>query len=232
MFSYFGGKNSLVHLYPKPLHESIIEPFCGAAGYSCTYFDHDVWINDLDPSIYGIWKYLRQASKQDIRSLPEIRKGESLKDCKHLSKAERDLLGFAVSFNVPTARFIMTGWAARSNLIRLTKNRLLKFVGKISHWTITNFSYDYLDNEKATWYIDPPYQEMGIHYRFKSTDIDFKHLGKWCRQRMGQVIVCEGGDADWLPFKPLRDFRRIRRSDRYKELIWYKSDIKTGFGLL
>ena len=30
--------------------------------------------------------------------------------------------------------------------------------------------------------------------------IDFASLSDWSKERNGQVIVCENGDADWLPF--------------------------------
>lgn len=40
----------------------------------------------------------------------------------------------------------------------------------------------------------------------------------WCRGRSGQVVACEGPGADWLPFRPLGDFKTSRgRSD---ERIW------------
>ena len=53
----------------------------------------------------------------------------------------------------------------------------------------------------VTWFVDPPYEEGGKHYRFGS--IDYKHLAYWVKEREGQVIVCEREDAEWLPFKPL-----------------------------
>jgi hypothetical protein len=34
MFTYLGGKWRLAPKYPPPIHDTIIEPFCGSAGYS------------------------------------------------------------------------------------------------------------------------------------------------------------------------------------------------------
>jgi 16S rRNA G966 N2-methylase RsmD len=78
--------------------------------------------------------------------------------------------------------------------------RLAEQVEYIRHWKIHNASYSSLRNRKATWFCDPPYAaKHGRCYRFNQ--IDFQHLGAWCRERRGQVIVCESPGADWLPFK-------------------------------
>jgi hypothetical protein len=37
--------------------------------------------------------------------------------------------------------------------------------------------------------------------------VDYVHLGKWCMERTGQLIVCDNTGADWLPFRPLTDER-------------------------
>jgi len=34
LFSYFGSKARIGNKYPKPIYDTIIEPFAGAAGYS------------------------------------------------------------------------------------------------------------------------------------------------------------------------------------------------------
>ena len=35
--------------------------------------------------------------------------------------------------------------------------------------------------------------------------IDFEKLAAWCKEREGQIIVCENTKADWLPFKAMKD---------------------------
>ncbi len=56
---------------------------------------------------------------------------------------------------------------------------------------------------KATWFVDPPYQNMGKLY--KENKIDYQELGTYCRERLGQVMVCENEGADWLPFEKLTE---------------------------
>jgi hypothetical protein len=50
--------------------------------------------------------------------------------------------------------------------------------------------------------------------------IDYPVLGAWCKDRQGQVIVCEGADADWLPFEPLADVTAYG-GKRSAEVVWY-----------
>jgi hypothetical protein len=35
-------------------------------------------------------------------------------------------------------------------------------------------------------------------------DIDYKNLAEWCKNRNGQIIVCENSKADWLPFQNIK----------------------------
>ena len=75
----------------------------------------------------------------------------------------------------------------------------------------------------ATWFVDPPYQGAGKHYRFGSEHIDFLALAGWCKSRPGQVIVCENKGAGWLPFRELADVKTTRADRRSREVIWLNS---------
>ena len=72
----------------------------------------------------------------------------------------------------------------------------------------------------ATWFIDPPYQNAGKHYRFGSSQLDYPALAAWCQTREGQVIVCEQGGATWLPFQVLSDVKTTRAGQRSIEVIY------------
>lgn len=229
MFSYFGSKSKIIGLYPRALYDRVIEPFCGSARYALRFYDRDVWINDKYEVIYTIWKWIQQANKADIRALPKLKKGESLDDCKQLSRPEKLLCGFLITQGAAAPIKTLGGWSARGDSLGRGKAMMLRYVGRIDHWRITNRSYDEMGNLEGSWYIDPPYQQMGHCY--KHNKIDYAALAKWCLSRRGQVMVCEGGSADWLPFKPMRECNRIKRDDTYKELFWYRSDRKRGFGL-
>lgn len=99
MFSYYGSKSKIVHLYPKPRHSVIIEPFAGSARYALKYFDRDVILIDKYSVIIEIWKFLQLASEKDILGLPILKCGENLRDF-NLSDLERKFLGFNVSGGV------------------------------------------------------------------------------------------------------------------------------------
>jgi 16S rRNA G966 N2-methylase RsmD len=87
------------------------------------------------------------------------------------------------------------------------KNIIASQVNYIRHWRISHTSYENIPNENATWFIDPPYQKAGKTYKESSKNIDFNHLSEWCKERQGEVIVCENLGADWLPFKEFQNLR-------------------------
>jgi site-specific DNA-adenine methylase len=65
-FSYYGAKSKVSHLYPAPVHDTVIEPFAGAACYSFRYAERRVILNDLDPSTASIWRFLTSKSAADV----------------------------------------------------------------------------------------------------------------------------------------------------------------------
>lgn len=115
-------------------------------------------------------------------------------------------MGFCIRYGVP-----QPGRSVSRSILRDRPNRVLfslkKTAGdlfKIKHWDIRLGSYGDLENQVATWFIDPPYSNAGKKYSFGSSMIDYAQLGAWCIGRSGDIIVCEGGDADWLPFRFLK----------------------------
>jgi site-specific DNA-adenine methylase len=221
MFPYFGCKTRIAHLYPAPAQGRVIEPFAGSARYALLYREHDVWINDIDPLIYRIWKYIQQASRKDIESLPELGQGEDLRRFKWLSDEERALLGFCLNFQQVRPKHVCTEWAARKRTCRLLKRRLLDNLNYVRDWKITCLHYADLPDVEATWFVDPPYQHSRCRYRYHCV-ADYHRLARWCRTRNGQVIVCEGLGADWLPF---RRFTRQQAGtgDYFEEVIWTRT---------
>jgi len=219
MFSYYGGKSKVIHLYPQPKHDLIIEPFAGSARYACKYgLDRDVWINDLYEPVYRIWKWLIGCSINDILSLPELKKGDDLRDYKQLSDVERYFLGFCVGRGRNSPENILTGWAARDNEIQRTKNRIKPIIGNISHWRVTSLDFRQIKTMKpvATYFIDAPYQNRKSDYIIPFDD--YSGLRQYAKSRKGQVIVCEGFGADWLDFRFLHEFRGQRRQSI--EVMW------------
>jgi site-specific DNA-adenine methylase len=221
VFSYYGSKSKVVHLYPKPKFGKIIEPFAGSARYSLKYFDCDVLLVDKFETIVRTWRYLQQASEKDILGLPRLTQGLDISTL-NLSEEERLFVGFmaGVAQGKPAKR--VTPFAA----VHFDESRKSLWVTiaeqlyKIRHWTIIQGDYQDILNEQATWFIDPPYQHGGEHqYRFGNKQLDFQSLSEWCKSRDGQAIVCENTKADWLPFYPLRKIQGVANTDTI-EAIW------------
>ena len=214
MWSYFGSKQKIVKYYPEPIYDTLIEPFAGTAKYSL-YGDNwkkNVILVDSYDVIVRIWWYLQKASEKDILDLPVIQKGELVPE--YLCDEERWLMGFCVNRGTTYPR----KRASNHNSWASDKKRIAANLYKIRHWTIILGSYKDVPNQKATWFIDPPYQEQGFQY--KCNHIDYKELAEWIRSREGQVIVGENATADWRDFKPLVPLNGTRK--RTVECIWYR----------
>ena len=222
MFSYYGSKSKIVDYYPPPKHKRIIEPFAGSARYSLKYWQNDVLLVDKYPVIVDVWNYLKNASEQDILKLPILKKGDDVRTF-GLTKDEMLLLGFSCQAGVSTPNY-MTSRLGEQNSKTFLKN-IAKQLHKIRHWEIKLASYDELENEEDTWFIDPPYQFGGHKYKHSNKTIDFNNLAEWCKSRNGQAIVCENTKADWLPFKPMKELSGAYTTTM--EAIW--SNYKTNY---
>ena len=225
-FKYYGGKWRAARKYPAPKHDTIVEPFAGAAGYSLRYPDRQVILADTYPVITGIWEYLINASKDEILSLPDVGDDQTVDDL-DVPQAARWLIGFWLNAGVASPCKRPSAWM-RGGLRpgcywgEGARSRIAEQLAFIRHWKIVPGSYDELPNVQATWYVDPPYQLAGKGY--KESDVDYPHLAAWCQQRNGQTIVCENEGADWLPFRPLYSAQSTPGSKRSRkrtiELIW------------
>jgi site-specific DNA-adenine methylase len=223
MFSYYGSKSKIVDYYPPPKYGKIIEPFAGSARYSLKYWDRDVLLVDKYEVIVSIWQWLQKCSPKDILGLPKIKKGDRVSQY-NLSKEESLFLGFCVV----SAAARPQDKPATFEGIPLNRNCLentAKNLHKIKHWKIAKGSYEDLENTEATWFIDPPYQFGGEHYKHGIKELNFINLAQWCKIRNGQVIVCENTKATWMDFKPMISMD----GSLYKttEAIW--SNIPTNY---
>ena len=220
MFSYYGSKGKVVNCYPPPKHDKIIEPFAGSARYSLRFWQKDVLLVDKYPVIIEVWNYLINATEKDITGLPKMKTGDCI-DNYDLADIERKFLGFIVQTSSGMRKTV-------SPFVEDTEPVLKKIASQlfmIRHWKTKLGSYEDLENEEATWFIDPPYQFGGHEYKHSNKQIDFNKLGEWCKSRNGQVIVCENTKADWLPFKPMVDMQGAMF--KTTESIW--SNHKTNY---
>lgn len=207
MFSYYGSKSKIVQYYPQPTHDKIIEPFAGSARYSLRYFEKDVLLVDKYKVIVDIWHYLQRASQKDILGLPRLVKGMDIRTL-DLSDEEKNFLSILAVNGASHIGYKVSHWGQRDfdrNMKNISSN-----LYKIKHWKIIQGSYEDLENENATWFIDPPYQFGGDAYKESNKNIDFTFLANWCKSRLGQVIVCENTKATWMNFLPIIQMKGIQ----------------------
>ena len=223
-FSYYGGKwRDAVKLYPAPAHDRVIEPFAGSAGYSLRYHDRQVVLYEIDPVVVAVWKYLIAVKPSEILAIPDLGPDQSCDDLNVCQEA-RWLIGFWLNRAVSSPRKSPSAWMRAG--IRpgsfwgdRVRNTIASQVESIRHWEVHNSGYIECPDNTATWFIDPPYQVAGRHYRFGCEVIDYAALGDWCCSRPGQVIVCENEGADWLPFRHLAS-TKTTRVGRSAEVHW------------
>lgn len=161
-----------------------------------------------------------------------------------ITPEERDVIGFCSREGITTPAGSDT---ARSVCSELPKDhpkynpgvtgmasfvpRATSLVPSIRHWEIRREPYWRLPDVEATWFIDPPYcGPAGRAYRVNA--INFEDLAEWCRSRKGQVIVCEGAGADWLPFRNLGTNHNGSAKSLNVEQVWTNLGRNTLFDRL
>jgi len=216
MFSYYGSKSKLAKYYPNPIYDKIIEPFCGAAFYSLfgDNWKKEVFLYDKSEVIVNLWNFLIQCQPNDILKLPDIECKENINNHKQLALEEKSLIYFCS--NRGSARVYSI--AGKYNSWNKKKIEIANNLYKIRHWKIELKDFEDIGDIKATYFIDPPYKFGGHRYYCSNKHIDFNKLAKWCKNRNGQVIVCENSKADWLPFRFLREISGQKH--KTTEVIW------------
>lgn len=225
-FPFYGSKWNIARHYPAPTYDLVVEPFAGAAGYSTFYDVPRAHLVDMDPIIVGVWEYLMGVTEREIAALPLLpNAGDSLDDHLHLPQEAQWLIGFWLNRGSASPKRSRTAYSARTDRAQLTwgeraKERIVTQLEAIRGWSIHHASYeDFPTDVTATWFVDPPYLDRGRYYRQRFTEHDA--LGRWCRTLSGQVMVCEGPGADWLPFRPLGTFKTSRGAAL--EVVWSNS---------
>jgi hypothetical protein len=222
-----------------PKHGTIIEPFAGSAAYACKHWDRDVVLVDRNPVIAGLWKWLTRVSSEEILALPLLTERGASVDALDIPQPAKWLIGFWCNKGHATpCRTITTTWGTKypeQFWHKEMRARVAEQVARIRHWRVLDLSsYAEIPNELATWFVDPPYtgirssrrrgggriehRPVGDRYPFGAKGIDYAHLGAWCRERFGQVIVCENLGATWLPFGPFRVVRGLGKIST--EAVW------------
>ena len=196
MFNYYGSKSKISRYYPIPMYNIVIEPFAGAAWYSVLHFDKKVILNDLNPTVYGIWKWLiTEDCESVIKDNADFWLGQDISGL-NLPNAYKDLIGFCINRGSSQPCNIVQKWSCQSkknpewaSSVHYRLMHIASMIPKIKHWEIYNLDYSELSNIHATWFIDPPYCVGG--HAYPQHTVNYENLAVYSRSRCGQVIVCE-----------------------------------------
>lgn len=232
---YYGGKWQVAPHYPAPAVWPIVEPFAGAAGYSTRHgAGREVILIDANPIIAGIWRWLIQATPDDVLAIGDIPADGTVDDIDAPQEA-RWLAGFwcndaNVSPRKRPSAIAKRGqdcqhWAGWGDRVR---RRLAAQVPLIKRWTVLEGDYRAAPDVRATWFVDPPYKNKAGSYYPCQPD-SFDDLGAWCRARSGPTIVCENEGATWLPFVPLARRRSVATSRTGRgtvEAVWLGGELR------
>lgn len=232
LFPYYGAKMRLAARYPVPRYGTIIEPFAGSAGYSSLHYTKNVVLYEKDPVVFAVLKYLIGCSPGEILGLPIIPPNKTVDDYV-LTREQRWMIGFWLNTAVTAPCLRLSAWGRSlwpnmpvSFWGEACRARLAESVALIKHWRVVNESWEECPDIEATWYIDPPYMDKGRFY--PCHEVDYAALAEWCLTRRGQVIVCEGIGASWLPFRPFCEQFGAVVTDgirkRSGEVIWTGDD--------
>lgn len=231
---YYGAKWRIAPRYPAPRHRTIIEPFAGAAGYSLRYPDRDVILIEKYHVIAEIWRWLIAATPDEVRAIPTVDAVADLPEW--VPDGARWLVGFnlAIARQQPAVRVsghvvarrlfpgrVVEGWTVQR------REQTAQQVLQIKHWHIIEGDYSAAPDIEATWFVDGPYRgEAGRRYTCSSNHLDYPALGRWCRARLGQTIVCEAAGADWLPFSPFGVVKGMKPAGS-REAIWWQDSARS-----
>lgn len=229
MWSYYGAKTNIAHLYPPPKYGKIIEPFAGTARYSLKYWDREILLVDKYEVLINIWKWLQKCSPNDLLKLRKKWKiGDRIDEIKFDCDEQKNLLGFLIT-TAEAPRNQVTSWIGDPTRDRINYSitRIANNLHKIRHWKIDCKDFKEIENQQATWFIDAPYEKGGHSYKHSNKKIHFGDLAQWCKERVGQIIVCESGQASWLNFIPLA--KQKIRTGFQKEIFW--TNLPTSFNV-
>lgn len=233
-FSYFGSKWFGAERYGAPRRGLVVEPFAGSAAYSVRWDAPLVRLYDKSENVCHAWDWLTNCSIEDIRRVPDAFR--STEEWLALPDGPRQVVGWNIGFSQMTMPKTLKSWylhytntGERTSVLKTcpsklywgpaVKARLIRQRPLIDKWTIECCSYHDIPNIDAHWHIDPPYQgKPGRCY--EHSEIDYKHLAQWCREREGTVDVCENEGADWLPFTPLYSMKSANGLHLSKEMVW------------
>jgi hypothetical protein len=206
LFKWFGSKWQSAKHYPAPMHDLIVEPFAGGAGYALNYADRDVIIWDDDPNLQALWRWIiNDATPADVSDIPVgLPVGHDIRSI-GLSDGQALLLKHWQRTNNVGDCWTISPWGDKPG--QWTANaraRVADEIMAVKHW---KFEVPNWRATTATWFIDPPYF-YNYRYRIGLPPFSFDALAICVKgiPRDSLVIVCEATDKvsgafpTYLPF--------------------------------
>lgn len=221
VFKFYGAKQRIASHYPEPVHRTIIEPFAGAAGYAVHHRSNAdrVILVEKDARVAELWRRVLALSVDELLAIPLPAAGDRSSDL---------LVAFAAgrtTRDTPATFTVTTRMAERFDPMR---RRIAAVLDECRHFEVLQGDYRDSPNIEATWFVDPPYQDIGVgrpdrtrggRYVHSNRDIDYAALGTWVRGRSGQVIACDQEGSDWLPWNGSVTAQDAA-SRNYREVFW------------
>jgi len=222
-FSYTGSKWTMAPRYGAPVHPLVIEPFAGSACYATRHNAEKAILFDKSKYVIEVWKYLISASYSEIMNLPT--EFDSISDLQ-LPQGAKYLIGFWITKGSSVPHNRRTVWGKQyANDIDCkvwgepAKRRIASQVERIRSWEAHLLDYRECPDIQATWFIDPPYQEIG-KVCYKNSVIDYRELSNFVKRRKGQVICCEGSKANYLHLADARGMFGKYRTGKSPEFVY------------
>lgn len=212
-----------------PRADLVIVPFAGSASYAARWAPPRVKLFDVSPDICALWDWLIHCSEDDVARIPD--EFNHIDEVMALPRGASLLARFWISKGRAEPSGALSPWYFQYRNAHdcrvwgpAVKRRIIAQKPGLANWSIDQRSYADIELEPAHWVVDPPYNN-NAGSRYPYSNIDFAHLGAWCKALPGTVDVCENVGADWLPFEPLYEVvsSRGRRTGYVsQEAIWRK----------
>ncbi len=234
LFKWFGSKWTASKHYPAPIHDFVVEPFAGSAGYSLRHHTKKVVLAESDIHVQRLWWWLiKKAKESDIRELPvNLPEGTDIRTL-GLSLGQSLLMKTWQRTNNVGDCWTVSSWGNKpGQWTENTRSRVASEFHMVKHWKLDNDAFALLAEAGApsTWFIDPPYQ---YNYQYRGAPLDYGRLANLVDSLSGQVIVCEavcpktGQTPSWLSFEPFRTTvtsrRKAHNNHHSKELIYTRN---------
>ena len=239
-FSYYGSKWRGASRYGHPRRDLVIEPFAGSACYSVRWEAPNVRLYDVSEDVCIAWDWLINCSTDDVKNVPDA--FSTTEEWLALPDGPRQVVDWNINYGQGRVSKTLAKWYLHyvntgERIGRLAshgrhrsgcpfwrrevKDRIIQQKPLIENWSVENLSYENIPLEEAHWHVDPPYQgKPGRGY--EHNQVDYAHLGEWCRNLPGAVDVCENEGADWLPFEILYKMNTQKSIKDSHEVVWRK----------